>query len=261
MSRKTSPARRAAFLRALRETGNQTIAAERAKVSRSWVQLHRATDPQFKAEVAAAVAEAKASLSGAAGRAPPAGWGHLDGEELVVKGTNGRRVQIARARLKQWTPRVEDRFLQVLTATCNVKAASAEVGLTQASAYLHRQRWPAFAARWDKAIAIGAIQLEFAMVRLAGGNVFSSTELPPLIPMPPISLDDGMQSLYMTQHKLHGLGGRPGREGRGPGIEEASRRVLRCIDAIKGGEQLGEAEIAAAEEEYARRRPVQDWEE
>ena len=54
MSRKTSPARRGAFLQALRETGNQTIAAERAKVSRSWVQLHRSTDPQFRADVAAA---------------------------------------------------------------------------------------------------------------------------------------------------------------------------------------------------------------
>ena len=51
MSRKTSPARRAAFLKALSETGNQTIAAERAKVSRSWVQLHRSTDPAFDADV------------------------------------------------------------------------------------------------------------------------------------------------------------------------------------------------------------------
>ena len=94
MSRKTSPARRAAFLKALSETGNQTIAAERAKVSRSWVQLHRSTDPRFKADVAAAVAEAKAHLdglgaNGEGSRKPPSGWGHLDGEELVVKGSPG----------------------------------------------------------------------------------------------------------------------------------------------------------------------------
>jgi len=36
MVAKTSQARREAFLAALRETGNQTIAAERAKVPRSW---------------------------------------------------------------------------------------------------------------------------------------------------------------------------------------------------------------------------------
>ena len=35
--------------------------------------------------------------------------------QLVVRGTGGtgggKRVQIARARLKQWSPRVEERFL------------------------------------------------------------------------------------------------------------------------------------------------------
>jgi len=37
MSHKTSPARRTALFQALRENGNQTLACERAKVSRSWV--------------------------------------------------------------------------------------------------------------------------------------------------------------------------------------------------------------------------------
>ena len=154
MSAKTSAARRAAFFEALRATGNQTLAAERAKVSRSWVQLQRSSGPAFKDAVRAAVAEARASLSqrsatsaehGAqSGRQPPSGWGHLDGEELVVKGTGGsslgsaqggpggRRVQIARARLRQWTPRIEARFLTALMATCNVKAACIEVGMSAA---------------------------------------------------------------------------------------------------------------------------------
>jgi hypothetical protein len=178
MSAKTSPQRRAAFFAALRATGNQTIAAERAKVSRSWVQLHRSTDPAFDGDVRAAIEEAKASLrlgpgsspghsranrpaSGWDGtRRPPSGWGHLDGEELVVKGTNGRRAQIARARLKQWTPRIEDRFLAVVAATCNVKAACAEVGMTVSSAYAHRKRWPGFARRWDEAVWEGTQNLE-----------------------------------------------------------------------------------------------------
>ena len=41
MVAKTSPARRAAFLRALAASGKRALAAERAKVSRSWVMLHR----------------------------------------------------------------------------------------------------------------------------------------------------------------------------------------------------------------------------
>ena len=51
MTKKTSKARTGAFFKALSETGNQTISAERACVSRSWVTLHRSTDPEFKARM------------------------------------------------------------------------------------------------------------------------------------------------------------------------------------------------------------------
>src|SRR5690349_15806794 len=158
MTAKMSEARRRAFLSALTDTGNQTLAAERAKVSRSWVQLQRSTDADFKRAVEDAVAAARELLGPNAACKPPAGWGFLDGEELVVKGTGGpappgarhgglggKRVQIARARIKQWSPRVEKRFLETLSATCNVKAACAEVGLTPASAYAHKKRWQGFA--------------------------------------------------------------------------------------------------------------------
>lgn len=212
MSRKFSEARRGAFVRAVAATGNQTIAAERAKVSRSWVQLHRSTDPAFDAAVRAAIAEARARLTsgphpaspargrgagtarpaaaarggGGGSNGPPAGWGSLAGEELVVKGIGGsgarvgqagRRVQIARARLRQWTPRAEARFLQTLAATCNVKAACAEVGLTPASAYAHRERWPGFARRWDEALDAGCVALEAALLE-AACNPFSAADAP-----------------------------------------------------------------------------------
>lgn len=94
MAAKFSEARRRALLAALRASGNQTLAAEKAKVSRSWVQLHRSTDPDYKRACEGAVAAAKASFdrlrtSGAGGRKPPAGWGFLDGAELVVRGSGG----------------------------------------------------------------------------------------------------------------------------------------------------------------------------
>ncbi len=259
MSRKMSAARRAAFLEALAETGNQTIAAERAKVSRSWVCLHRASDPQFKADVDAAVAEAKTNLSRADGRKPPSGWGFLDGEELVVKGTNGRRVQIARARVKQWTPRIEDRFLATLAATCNVKAACAEVGMTAASAYGHRGRWPAFAKRWDEAIELGSIQLEFALVAHCC-NPFSARDLPELptveIGEAPIRIafEEAMAGLYMHQHEVYGLGGRPGRLPKARPFEETVRVIMRKVEAVELGARLSEAEKAKAEREFAWRR-------
>lgn len=217
MSRKTSPTRRAAFLAALRETGNQTLAAERAKVSRSWVQLHRSTDPEFDAAVQDACLDF--ARHEREGTKPPSGWGSLDGEELVVRGTNGVRVQIARARLRQWTPRAEERFLRTLSATCNVKAACAEVGLTPASAYKHRERWAGFARRWDAAVADGCVTLEAALLE-AAGNALSPVEIAPAGPADPsapaIEGMDAHQALHLLyMHKHYQL--RPGRwPGRPP---------------------------------------------
>ncbi len=66
MSKKFSAQRKNAFLRYLSQTGNQTLSAERAKVSRSWVRLHRSSDPAFDAACREAIEEAKAVLRDAA---------------------------------------------------------------------------------------------------------------------------------------------------------------------------------------------------
>ena len=269
MSAKISAARRAAFLKALEETGNQTLAAERAKVSRSWVVLHRSRDAGFDAAVRAAVRRARERLRvrpstslGTSGdglhgkrgsNAPPSGWGFLDGEELVVRGTNGRRTQIARARMRQWTPRVEDRFLATLSATCNVKAACAEVGMTAASAYGHRKRWTAFARRWDAAVEEGYARLLLGLVEHAG-NPFSSPELPEPAPTPRLSLDDTLHNLFMHQHEVDGLGDRPGLPRHRCSFDEAAARVMRAVDAIEGGKRFSEEEKARDREQWALRR-------
>lgn len=286
MSAKMSAARKAAFFEALRETGNQTLAAEAAKVSRSWVTLHRSQDSEFRRAMDEAVAGARARLGAHPERRPPSGWGFLDGEELVVKGTGGsrstgsgqgggRRVQIARARLHQWTPRIEDRFLAALAATGNAAAAYAEVGMSKGSAYGHRNRWPGFARRWDEAVDLAGIRLEFALIEFAA-NPFSAPELPEpadlsIVRARPagagpgdgsggfaLTFDEGMHSLYMTQHRRFGLGGRPGRSNEGRPYEErvaeAVAAVNASIDALERAEALGEDEKQRDREAYKRRR-------
>ena len=254
MSARTSMARREAFLRALAETGNQTIAAERAKVSRSWVSLHRARDPAFRARVEAATAEAKARLKAAGDLAPPTGWGSLDGEELVMRGGNGRRTQIARARLKQWTPRAEARFLGVLAATCNVKAACAEVGLTAASAYGHAKRWEGFAARWREAVEIGYLRIEAALVEHAG-NPLSEREVEVELEMPPMTAAQAIHLLHMHKHQMHGIGGRPGGAGRPKSLEELKPGILRKLERIEAM-RLAEQKLDARTRTQDRR----EWE-
>ena len=245
MSAKFGDARRQAFLKALRQTGNQTLAAERAKVSRSWVQLHRSTDPEFKRQVKEAVAEAKARLSTAESRRPPSGWGHLDGAELVVKGTAGagrRRVQIARARLRQITPRVEERFLRTLAATCNVKAAYTEAGVSKGAIYTHRHRWRAFAERWDAAVEEGYVRLELALLENAG-NLFSSPEVPPEAPIPPMTAAQAIHLLHMHKHQVRGIGKKPGCQWRPPStLDEVRPSILRKLSAFERGRHLTDEE-------------------
>lgn len=261
MSRKTSMTRREAFFRALTETGNQTIAAERARVSRSWVTLHRAQEPGFRARMEAAIAAARARLRAGAGVAPATGWGSLDGEELVVRGSNVRRTQIARARLRQWTPRAEQRFLGTLAATCNVKAACAEVGLTTASAYAHAERWPNFAARWAEAVEVGYMRIEAALLERAGDPGAGALPAPSFDPdqrMPPVTTDQAIHLLHMHKHAVRGVRKRPGREGGRPDIEKVRASILRKIAAIEAADAakaaLGPAAVARDRRAWAKRQ-------
>lgn len=225
MSKKFSASRRRAFLTYLSQTGNLTLSAERAKVSRSWVCLQRASDAGFDAACRRAIGEAKERLKagplgqeqtlplpppasgrgeigkrGRGSRRPPAGWEFAAGEELVVNGSNARRVQVRRAKLSQRTARVEDRFLAVLSATCNVKAACREVGLWPPSAYNHRKRWPDFARRWDQAIAIGTVELECRLHETIRHHF--DRELPePEAPLRDISVMDAIRLLQMYRAK------------------------------------------------------------
>ena len=209
MTAKTSTTRTNAFFKALSDTGNQTISAERACVSRSWVSLHRSTDPAFRARMEACISEARARLSGAGGvacaRVVGAKWGVIDGEELVLRGSNGRRAQVSRARVGQFTPRLEARFLSVLRRTCNVKMACVAVGVSAAAAYKHRERWTEFERAWEAAIEEGCFALEMALlengIRALDPDAEGLAEEPAL-PMLPISADDAIRILGMRRGRF-----------------------------------------------------------
>jgi hypothetical protein len=254
MLKKMSQRRRAAFLRALEATGNQTLAAERACVSRSWVCKERSLNAGFDAACRAAIGAAKERLTEAGENAPPSGWGHLDGVELVVRGARGRRVQVARARAGQISPKVEDRFLAVLAATCNVKAALAAAGISKSAAYTHRKRWPGFARRWHEALEVGELRLELAVAHHAA-NPASSTGLPEPAPMAILlTPEQALHSLHMHKNRLFGLGRRPGRQGRPPGIEQVTAKIVRICELIKRGRGLSEEAKSKDEAQWALRR-------
>ena len=260
MGRKVHAARRKAFLRVLGETGNKSLAAERAKVSYAWIGYNRARDPAFRRATDEAVARAAARLAGQP--RPPSGWGFLDGAELVVRGTGGaafreaqrgrtgQRVQIARARVLQWSPRLEDRFLAVLAATCNVRAACAAVGIGASSAYAHRRRWPAFAARWRDAVEQGYLRLECGLIE-AAGNFLSGEGVPDAESLTGMTVQDAIHLLHMHRQEVRGIGKPHRPRAREPDIEEVRAEILRKVEALRGADRR---QLARDRAEWARRR-------
>ena len=188
----------------------------------------------------AAVAGAREKLRAAPDQAragglsnrPPVGWGHLDGVELVVRGTGDgiggrRRVQIARARLKGWNAHSEDRFLEALAATCNVKAACAAVGLSAASAYHHRGRWPGFARRWDAVATVASERIEAGLFQ-AGANLDSSDHVPVDVPITGMTADHALQLLRLF-HSAPRPGRRAGRPVEVASIAETCRALEEAL--------------------------------
>jgi hypothetical protein len=160
-------------------------------------------------------------------------------------------VQIARARVKQWSPQVEERFLAVLAATCNVKASYEAVGMSKGSAYTHRARWKGFAERWDEAVETGYARLEMGLVEKAC-NLFSASELPEAEVVGEMSVDQALQVLHMHKHQVKGIGGRPGLLPGKASMEEVRGAIARFLKTKKA--TVSAAEKARAEREWALRR-------
>ncbi len=277
MSAKISAARRAHFLKIVAETGNQTIAVERAKVSRSWVTLHRATDPAFDAAVREALAESQRRLgehplpaqapiksgseSPVSGGPCPAGSRDCRGQsrpetpvegkgkkraryhqgyELIIRGTrsgragaNKRLVQIGRARVRQWTARAEDRFLEALSRTANVKAACAAVGLSPASAYNHRDRRPDFERRWRETLNIAHIRIEMAFIEQAAAMI-EPGGVPCDGPIREMTASEALYLLEMHKRREAGERNRPGRwRWKQPPIEQVIETIRQRAAAIR----------------------------
>lgn len=67
---------------------------------------------------------------------------------------------------RNWHWRVKDRqlFITVLTETGNPAMAAAAIGQTLAAAYRMRERWPALAEEWRRALGIAWEQVEMRVL-------------------------------------------------------------------------------------------------
>lgn len=80
---------------------------------------------------------------------------------------DNRIVQCAAVRKDGWTKARREGFFAMLSATCNVRASAAAMGMTDCGAYYLRRRDPVFAGQWEEALAEGYGRLEQALMALA----------------------------------------------------------------------------------------------
>jgi hypothetical protein len=125
------------YLRTLAETGNATLAAACAGVSKSWAYARRKVDAEFDHWFRAMIVLFRES--------PPLPTLSREG-----RGVN-RRTRVNRDRKGGWTAEKEAEFLQRLEETCSVRVAAAAVGHSASSAHHRRRVRPDFGEQWDEA--------------------------------------------------------------------------------------------------------------
>ncbi|HYD37460.1 MAG TPA: hypothetical protein VEA60_07595 [Allosphingosinicella sp.] len=176
MTARIDQGRKRLFLRALGESGNLTLSAERAGVSRDWARLHRKANPAFEADCRAALARAARRLGRQEDNGPVQHWRSQGDTALVVIGRAGRQPRIVRSGELTWTPRQERRFLAAVRETNNLRLACALSGLNEAAMLKHRKRWPGFERRLEAARAIGSQYCGRAPTPEPGDEIYERVE-------------------------------------------------------------------------------------
>lgn len=198
----------AAFLKALRRTGNVRAAAREVGLQYGTVQHRRKAHPAFALKWDVAVAHAHARLAATGGRKGPEARGGgvegalrtVGGEPTVVRLKNGQ-LQVRAAHPGKLTKSCEQAFLLALSATANVALSARAAGAAQAAFFRRRRRSPAFAREWRAALAEGYERLRMAV--MAGfmpdaheDDAWRHNDAPDL---PQVTSAQALQLLYLHQ--------------------------------------------------------------
>ena len=213
-------AQNAAFLAALRRTGNAREAARALGYNRSTFTMRRAVHPAFAAKWDAALAFASAALkdpprNGEGDRRPEVGGGggapqtrRADSTPTTTRTANGR-LQLRRPSANRLDHAAEQAFLTALSATANIRLSAAAAGFSHSAFYARRKASPAFAREMRLALAAGYESVEFALLAgtLPGSHDHDEWRHNAPPPIPPMTANQALQLLHLHNRTVHLPGG------------------------------------------------------
>lgn len=139
--------------------------------------------------------------------------------------------QLQRSTGKRWTEEAEQRFVDHLAATANVRAATAAAGFTSSLVYRRRRNDAAFAARWEAALAQGYARIEALMV-LRAERALEGCEPDGDKPGLEVTFKDALALLSHHSATIRGTGNRRGRWARPRSLDEMRDSILAKLEAF-----------------------------
>ncbi len=157
--------------------------------------------------------------------------------ELVPVVGVKRKAQLQKMSRRAWTKEREQRFLLVLSETCNVTRACAAVGMSTEGAYKRRRKNAAFRAAWMETIAAAYQRLELVLLDRA----FNGTDK---IIQRHDGTEDRMREfpnrLGLSLLKMHrGTAAETGRQTPPEDVEELRERVIQKLLRLKQRRERG----------------------
>lgn len=90
--------------------------------------------------------------------------------DQTVQRIEDRKPQVRRTRKDGWTAAAQRIFFDHLCATCNVRFAAQQAGVSATGAHGKRRRDPIFRERWRQALEDGYVRIETLLLARAGGT-------------------------------------------------------------------------------------------